>query len=99
MDCSFPVEVTHPVFGRMTLVARNLSAGGLFIETIEPLPLGTVLMVHFGEPEHQVIARAEVRNHYFLNYADHSGPRALAGMGLRFLGFEPGGACVRDVLH
>lgn len=93
------VAVSHPIFGRMQLVARNLSSGGVFLETAEPLPLGCTVLVHFGADGHEVVARAEVRNHFFLNFADKAGPSALTGMGLRFLGFEIGSAQVDNTLH
>lgn len=99
LDCSFPVELVHPLFGRLQLVARNLSAGGIFLETCEPLPLGMNVEVHFGEESHRIIAQAEVRNHYFLNFADQTGPRALAGMGLRFVDFATEGRGSNRLVH
>jgi hypothetical protein len=35
-----------------------------------------------------IIARGEVKNHYFLNFSDGAGPRSLTGMAVRFTGFE-----------
>ena len=99
LDKLFPVSLSHPLFGRLRLLARNVSAGGMFVETSDPLPLGSEVKVHFASGEIEIVARAEVRNHYFLNYADRSGPRALAGMGLRFLGFEAGADWVKRLVH
>ncbi len=43
-------------------------------------------------PPIEIVARAEIKNHYFINYADHGlGPRSVAGMGVRFVGFEDDG--------
>ncbi|MEK6608900.1 MAG: PilZ domain-containing protein [Myxococcota bacterium] len=98
-DRSLPVYVSNPTFGRMRFIARNVSTGGMFVETGDPLPLGTEVEVHFGAEECRVVARAEVRNHYFLNFADGAGPRALAGMGLRFVGFEAGAERLERMLH
>ena len=82
--------VSKPTFGSRRFSARNVSTGGMFVETGDPLPLGTEGEVHLGAEECRVVARAEVRYNYFLNFADGAGPRALAGMGLRFVGFEAG---------
>ncbi len=98
-DCSFPISVSHPLFGTMCFVARNLSFGGMFIEASDLLPLGSIVRVHFGDRGHHMTAKAEVRNHYFLNYGDHQGPRALAGMGLRFLGFEMQDDQAAELVH
>ena len=35
-----------------------------------------------------IIARGEVKNHYFLNFTDAGGPRSLTGMAIRFTEFE-----------
>ena len=56
------------------------------------------MRVHFAIPDcdDELIVSGEVKNHYFLNFSDASGPRALTGMGIRFVAFESGGA---DVLQ
>ncbi len=53
-------------------MARNISAGGILIEMPDPMPLGTAVRVHFFMPDSQatIIARGEVKNHYFLNFND-----------------------------
>ncbi len=61
------------------------------VEVTDPLPLGTEVQVYFSMPESpaRIVARGEVKNHYFLNFADASGvTKALTGMGVRFTGFE-----------
>ncbi|HJZ84499.1 MAG TPA: PilZ domain-containing protein [Polyangia bacterium] len=95
LDKVFPVWITSSEFGELQGVARNISAGGIFIETAEPMPLGARVHVHFAMPESdaEIVARGEVKNHYFLNYADGPrGPTTMSGMGIRFLGFESDGA-------
>ena len=86
----FPVILSTDEFGECNAMARNISAGGILIELPEPMPLGTEVRVHFFMADSQatIIARGEVKNHYFLNYADATGPRAVAGMGIRFVAFE-----------
>jgi hypothetical protein len=98
LDKVFPVWVTSSEFGELQGVARNISAGGIFIETIEPMPLGAAVRVHFAMPESsaEIVACGEVKNHYFLNFAESAqGPRcqpqSIAGMGVRFTRFEADG--------
>jgi Tfp pilus assembly protein PilZ len=71
-------------------VARNISEGGIFLETYDPLPLGAQVRVHFEIPDSagEVVAVGEVKNHYYLNYHQNGAPRSLMGMGVRFLHFE-----------
>jgi len=39
-DKVFPVRVESVLFGELPGIARNVSAGGIFIEMRDPLPLG-----------------------------------------------------------
>src|ERR1700722_15017141 len=90
-DKAFPVSVSSEAFGEADAVARNVSSGGIMLEISDPLPLGTEVRVHFSMPDShsQIVARGEVKNHYFLNFSDHTGgPHALTGMGIRFTEFE-----------
>jgi hypothetical protein len=93
-DKAFLVSISSEAFGEAHAVARNISSGGMMLEIQEPLPLGTEVRVHFSMPDShsQIIAKGEVKNHYFLNYSDRSGgPHALTGMGIRFIEFESDG--------
>jgi hypothetical protein len=88
---AFPVILSSAEFGECNAMARNISAGGILLELSEPLPLGTEVRIHFSMPDSQasIIARGEVKNHYFLNFSDgENGTRALSGMAVRFLEFE-----------
>ena len=82
------------------------------VEVAEPLPLGTEVQVYFSMPESpaRIVARGEVKNHYFLNFADPKGgskAKRLTGMGVRFKAFESeadllgglGISRLRTVLH
>jgi hypothetical protein len=86
----FPVILSSEAFGECNAMARNISAGGILVEVHEPLPLGTSVRVHFWMPDSQasIIARGEVKNHYFLNFSDPEGSRSLTGMAIRFTEFE-----------
>jgi hypothetical protein len=89
-DKVFPVRVESILFGELGCVARNVSAGGIFLETPEPLPLGARVRVCFLNPEEnaEIVALGEVKNHYFVNYCDKGVTRSVSGMAVRFTAFE-----------
>lgn len=70
-----------------TAEARNISAGGLFVATAEPLPVGTAVEVQFTLPDllHVYTARCTVR---WLRRAGGLGDLA-PGMGLSFEDLGP----------
>jgi len=81
-------------------IARNISRGGIFVETRAPQPIGTQVRITFPSESGNMLAVAEVR------YVCHllargpgriPGPLALRGMGLRFLYFEAGQASAAAV--
>ena len=88
-------------YGELQAVARNISTGGMMIETPLPFPLGTALTVAFEIPDSHaaITARAEVKNHYAFNYCDGGEPRAARGIGVRFVEFlEDGDRVLRSSL-
>ena len=91
LDSVFSV-LLETELGEFIAVARNVSPGGMFIETRDPLPLGSKVVVRFQIPngDDEIVATGEVKNHYFLNFQESS----LTGMGLRFFGFEAEGRAV-----
>lgn len=91
LDKVFPVLVESHIFGFMNCVARNISPGGIFLETRDPLPLGTTLRVYFSLPHGKtgISAAGEVKNHYYFNFGTESGPSSVTGMGVRFTEFGP----------
>jgi len=93
-DKAFPVTIGSEVYGDTRGVARNISAGGMFVELIDPPPLASVVTVHFRIPGsgEDIVARAEVKHHYCLNVSSDSGPTAARGIGLRFVEFVEDGA-------
>jgi len=102
-DKAFPVFL-ESVRGVANGVGRNISAEGMFVETRDPLPMGTQVRVVFGSQETgvEICAIAEVRFQCFLNFAGSDGEQdGLRGMGLRFLRFEEGGLApaARDAAH
>jgi hypothetical protein len=93
-DNAFPVDISSEVFGDTPAIARNISAGGMFVELPEPLPLGSEVKVRFSTPDSdaEIVVRGEIKGHYFLNYAaKNRDPRSLVGMGVRFSAFEQDG--------
>lgn len=89
-DRAFPVRVESILFGEMPCIARNVSAGGIFLETADPLPLGARVRVCFPVPDGsgEVVAEGEVKNHYFMNYSQAGVSKSISGMAIRFVGFE-----------
>src|SRR5687768_559688 len=71
-DKVFPVRVESILFGEVSCVARNVSAGGIFLETRDPLPLGARVRIAFLNPDEsaEIVAIGEVKNHYFVNFND-----------------------------
>ncbi len=96
LDKVFPVFVEGDG-GAALGIARNISEGGMFVETRDPQPLGTQVRVTFPARDGEMIAVAEVRYvcHLIGRLPDLGAtPRhgAIRGMGVRFLYFEPDGA-------
>jgi hypothetical protein len=89
-DKMFAVRIESLLFGEIYCVARNISAGGIFLELPDPLPLGATVRVCFPVPDGsgEVVATGEVKNHYFINYTQAGSSRAVAGMAVRFTSFE-----------
>jgi hypothetical protein len=103
LDKVFPVFIEGDG-GAGLGVARNISDGGMFIETRDPQPLGSQVRVAFPSSAGDMIAVAEVR--YVCHLTGRVGeascmPRqaTVRGMGVRFLYFEADGAGAPRVLH
>jgi hypothetical protein len=96
LDKVFPVFLEGERGGAVG-VARNISHGGMFVETRDPFPLATQVRVTFPAPTGEMTAVAEVRYvcHLIGNAAAPTDGRevsvAVRGMGLRFLYFEASG--------
>lgn len=105
IDKVFRVLLSTDETGDQWFVARNISDAGMFVEMAQPLPLRTKVIVRFRPPEEDedasICALARVQNHYYLQYSDGEGLRALSGVGLRFLRFvaEAGASPPEDRLH
>jgi len=89
-DKAFPVYLAGEE-GMTRGIARNISDGGMFIETREPYRLGAQVRVTFVSPDNgtEITMLGEVRYQCFLSYGNGSeGESQLRGMGLRFLKAE-----------
>jgi hypothetical protein len=89
-DKMFTVRIESLLFGETYCIARNVSAGGIFLELPDPLPLGASVRVCFLAPDGkgEVVATGEVKNHYFINFTQAGASRAVSGMAVRFTSFE-----------
>jgi hypothetical protein len=97
LDKAFPVLVSSELHGEALGVARNISTGGMFVEMVDPLPIGCCVTVHFRMPDcdGDISARAEVKHHYCFNYSVGNDPGSSRGIGLRFTEFVEDGAADR----
>ena len=90
LDKAFPVFLSGNrgvCFG----IARNISEGGMFVETDDADPLGSRVLVTFAWPGGgaELSCEAEVRFTTVERYGEGMGERAMQGMGLKFLRFLP----------
>lgn len=92
-DKLFPVLIESALFGFKNCIARNISSGGLFLETREPLPLGCAIRVYFSLPNgsNGISATGQVKNHYYLNFGSNGSTQNVIGMGVRFTEFDDDG--------
>lgn len=101
LDKVFPVYLEGERGGGLG-VARNISSGGMFVETRAPQPIASQVRVTFPADGGEMTAVAEVRYVCHLlasGAAEGRGPRALRGMGVRFLYFEASLEDAFAVLH
>ncbi len=92
MDKAFLVVIGSELYGDCNAIARNVSAGGILVEMSYAPPLGTVVTVHFqlarGEDDlDEIVARAEVKHHHYLNFTGAGDAASARAIGLRFLEF------------
>ncbi len=94
LDKVFPVFVEGDRGGALG-VARNISEGGMFVETRNPEPLGSQVRITFPSHAGEMTAVGEVRYvcHLMGRVADGASRQiAVRGMGVRFLYFDAAGA-------
>jgi hypothetical protein len=97
-DKAFLVVIGSELYGDSFAIARNVSSGGILVEMTYAPPLGTVVTVHFQiprEPEEEkvdeIVARAEVKHHHYLNFLGGNDAASTRAIGLRFLEFIDAG--------
>ena len=112
-DKAFLVVIGSELYGDSFAIGRNISAGGLLVEMTYAPPSGTVVTVHFQhvregdvtDPDaprrvDEIVARAEVKHHHYLNFRGGDDAASARGIGLRFIEFLDGGERVeRDRIH
>ncbi|HEY0483071.1 MAG TPA: PilZ domain-containing protein [Kofleriaceae bacterium] len=89
-DKAFLVVIGSEQYGDSVAVARNVSAGGILVEMTYAPPLGTVVTVHFqhardDEQLDEIVLRAEVKHHHYLNFTGGNDAASSRAIGLRFL--------------
>jgi hypothetical protein len=91
-DKAFLVVIGSELYGDTVAVARNVSAGGILVEMTYAPPLGTVVTVHFQHARDddeldELVVRAEVKHHHYLNFTGGNDAASSRAIGLRFLEF------------
>jgi hypothetical protein len=99
LDKVFPVWL-EGIHGCGMGIARNISEGGMFVETATPHPIGSQVQVSFPSEAGDMIAVGEVRYvcHLVGRKAGQNVHASVHGMGVRFLYFEARGEAQR-ALH
>ncbi len=73
-------------------IARNISEGGMFVETRAPQPIGSQVRITFPAESGEMTAIAEVRYVcHLVGRTASDAPAAVRGMGVRFLYFDAAG--------
>jgi hypothetical protein len=95
-DKAVPVTVGSELFGDTRAVARNVSAGGVLVEMCYAPPMGTIVTVHFQYTREdggidEIVARAEVKHHHYLNFTGSADQASTRAIGLRFIEFVDAG--------
>lgn len=106
-DKAFLVVVGSELYGDTHAIARNISAGGVLVEMCYAPPLGSVMTVHFRHARDdgrldEIVARAEVKHHHYLNFTGGNESDSARAVGLRFLEFVDlgdGEAAAPGLLH
>jgi hypothetical protein len=99
------VVIGSELYGDCHAIARNVSSGGILVEMSYAPPLGTVVTVHFQNPRtddllDEIVVRAEVKHHHYLNFGTNAEAASSRAIGLRFLEFVDAGERIApDRLH
>ena len=91
-DKAFLVVIESELYGDTVAVARNVSAGGILVEMSYAPPLGTQVTVHFqyardDDQLDEIMVRAEVKHHHYLNFGGGNDAASTRAIGLRFIEF------------
>jgi hypothetical protein len=104
-DKAFLVMIGSELYGDSFAIARNVSTGGILVEMTYAPPLGTVVTVHFqhardDEQLDEIIARAEVKHHHYLNFSEGNDAASTRAIGMRFIEFiDPDERICSDRIH
>jgi hypothetical protein len=104
-DKAFLVVIGSETYGDTTAVARNISEGGILVEMSYAPPLGTVVTVHFQHAHgadrlDEIVARAEVKHHHYLNFGSGEDAASTRAIGMRFIEFlDAGERVAAERLH
>ena len=95
-DKAFLVVIGSELYGDTCAIARNVSAGGILVEMSYAPPLGTVVTVHFQHARaddllDELVVRAEVKHHHYLNFTGAGEASSTRAIGLRFIEFVDAG--------
>jgi hypothetical protein len=104
-DKTFLVMIGSELYGDTFAIARNVSTGGILVEMPYAPPLGTVVTVHFQHARDddrldEIVARAEVKHHHYLNLGGGDDATSTRAIGMRFIEFvDPAERIAADRVH
>jgi hypothetical protein len=95
-DKAFLVVIGSELYGDSNAIARNVSTGGILVEMSYAPPLGTIVTVHFQNARaddllDEIVVRAEVKHHHYLNFSGSGEAASTRAIGLRFVEFVDAG--------
>jgi len=95
-DKAFLVVIGSELYGDSNAIARNVSTGGILVEMSYAPPLGTIVTVHFQNARaddllDEIVVRAEVKHHHYLNFNGSGEAASTRAIGLRFIEFVDAG--------
>ena len=102
------VQVCSDLYGDCYAIVRNISTGGMLIEMEYAPPMASVVTIHFLSPlrdsdndgvDGEIIVRAEIKHHHYLNVSEAGEAVKVRAVGVRFIEFVEGPDALGAAIH